>query len=366
MKRTDRKSNVFRKSGGRHLSASGASTSFADNGAGRDFRRTRRLFICALVSFLLALCGNVNAAPAPLTSLTLGHNAPLGGPQDIAARAFVAQIARALPQHFSIDVRGGLTVGNDGVIYQAVRLGAIDIAICGTSSFSDHIPALGVLDLPFLFRDRTHAAHVLDGPIGTELGAAFAPVGLINLAFGELGIRQLTNSRRPIRVPSDLDGLHLRVAPNDIYSLTFKTLGAEVVTMGIGEVYAGLRDGRIDGQENPLLVIQANHFADVQKYLSLSEHVYAATAVFMNAGVFAELTPDEQAVLRQAALAAAAASRVAGALSLRQAIEELAGSGIQITANFDRDAFVRALAPILPEFDRRFGADLIARIRATP
>jgi len=314
----------------------------------------------------MALCGNVCAATAPVINLTLGHNAPLGGPQDIAARAFVAEIVRAMPQHFSIDVRGGLTVGNDGAIYQAVRLGAIDIAICGTSSFSDQIPALGVLDLPFLFRDRTHAAHVLDGPIGTELGAAFAPVGLVNMAFGELGIRELTNSRHPIRTPADLAGLRLRVAPNDIYNLTFKTLGAEVIEMGIGEVYAGLRDGRIDGQENPLLVIQANHFADVQKYLSLSEHVYAATAVFMNAGVFGELSQDEQAALRQAARAAASASRVAGALSVRPAIEELARNGVQVTEKIDRDAFVKALVPILPEFDRRFGADLIARIRATP
>jgi tripartite ATP-independent transporter DctP family solute receptor len=320
----------------------------------------------ALLVFLVALCESVNAAPAPVTSLTLGHNAPLGGPQDIAARAFIAEITRAMPQHFSIDVRGGLTVGNDGAIYQAVRLGAIDIAICGTSSFSDQIPALGVLDMPFLFRDRSHASHVLDGPIGAELGAAFVPVGLLNLAFGELGIRQLTNSRRPIHTPADLEGLRLRVAPNDIYNLTFKTLGAEVIAMGIGEVYAGLRDGRIDGQENPLLVIQANHFADVQKYLSLTEHAYAATAVFMNASIFNELTPDEQAALRQAARTAAAASRAAGALSFRRAIEELEESGMQVSTNIDRDAFIKALAPIMPVFDRRFGADLIARIRATP
>jgi len=320
---------------------------------------------------LSALVGQAHAqtplaTPAPLVALVLGHNAPVDGPQEIAARAFVTEITQAMPGHFSIDLRGGLTVGNDSDIFQAVRLGAIDIAICGTSSFSNQVPALGVLDLPFLFRDQAHAAHVLDGPIGQELGKAFAPLGLINLAFGELGIRQLTNARHPIRTPQDLAGLRLRVAPNDIYTLTFQTLGAEVVPMGIGEVYAGLRDGRIDGQENPLLVIQANHFADAQKYLSLSAHFYAATAVFMNATSYAELAPDEQAALRQAGRAAAAASRTAGARGMRLAIEELRAQGIEITDHIDRDAFIQALAPMQPEFNRRFGADLIARIRATP
>jgi tripartite ATP-independent transporter DctP family solute receptor len=225
---------------------------------------------------------------------------------------------------------------------------------------------MGVLDVPFLFRDQAHAEHVLDGSIGEELGHALAKQGLVHLAFGELGIRQLTNNKHPVRTPADLSGLKLRIAPSDIYIMSFKALGAEVVSMGIGEVYNGLREGRIDGQENPLLVIQANHFGDVQKYVSLTGHVYAALAYFMNAQAYAQLTPGEQAAVRQAARASAEASRESSAASIRKATEDLRAKGIEVTEDVDRAAFIKALATTQPEFDRRFGAELISRIRATP
>lgn len=300
------------------------------------------------------------------TNLTLAHNAPIGGPQDIAAQAFVAEIERVAPHRFSIDVRGGITAGNDLDIFRSTKLGALDIAICSPLSFSNEVPAMGVLDMPFLFRDQAHAMHVLDGPVGDELGRALADQGLVSLAFGELGIRQLTNNKRPVRTPADLAGMKLRIAPSDVYVLSFKTLGAEVVSMGIGEVYNGLREGRIDGQENPLLVIQANHFDDVQKYVSLTGHVYASLAFFMNAQAFAQLTPGEQAAVRQAARASAAATREASAASIRKATQEMRAKGLEVTEDIDRAAFIKALAPAQPEFERRFGADLIARIRATP
>lgn len=321
---------------------------------------------------LLAMIGiaSARAQPvkqsAPTVTLTLAHNAPLGGPQDIAARAFVAAIEQAMPHHFAIDVRGGITVGNDADIFQTTRVGAVDIAICSTLSYASQVPELGVLDLPFLFRDQAHAARVLDGPIGDELGQAMAKHGLTHLAFGELGIRQLTNSKHPIRTPADLTGLRLRVAPSEIYVMSFKALGATLVSMGIAEVYAGLRDGRIDGQENPLLVIQANHFDDMQKYVSLSGHFYSALEIFMNAGSFEELDTDEKAAVVSAARAAAVASRAANAESMRKSVSELRAKGVQVNEDIDRDAFIKALAPAQPEFDRRFGADLIARIRATP
>jgi tripartite ATP-independent transporter DctP family solute receptor len=314
--------------------------------------------------------GSARAEPeqqsSPTISLTLAHNAPLGGPQDIAARAFVAAIEQTMPHHFAVDVRGGITVGNDADIFQTTRVGAVDIAICSTLSYASQVPELGVLDLPFLFRDQAHAARVLDGTIGTELGGEMAKHGLMHLAFGELGIRQLTNNKHPIRTPADLAGLRMRVAPSEIYVLSFKTLGAQLVSMGIGEVYAGLRDGRIDGQENPLLVIQVNHFDDVQKYLSLSGHFYAALEIFMNASSWQELDTDEKAAVVRAAHAAGAASRAANAESMKKSVAEIRTKGLQVNDDIDRDAFIKALAPAQPEFDRRFGADLIARIRATP
>jgi tripartite ATP-independent transporter DctP family solute receptor len=303
---------------------------------------------------------------AAAVPLVLGHNAPLGGPQDAAARSFVAELNRLMPGHFLVDLRGGLTVGTDADIFQQVRIGAVDVAICATLSFSNQVPELGVLDMPFLFRDRTHVSHVLDGPIGDQIGHALVEQGLANLAYGELGFRQLTNNVRPVAKAADLEGLKLRIAPSDLYVMSFKAMGATTVAMGIGEVFGGLRDGRIDGQENPLQVIKANRFDEVQKYLSLTGHVYAATMYLMNASALAELSPEEQAAIRQAARVSAAASRAAGAEQDRKLAQLLQQSGMMVTTEIDRDSFIKALAPAQPEFERRFGADLIARIRATP
>ncbi|MDR3440375.1 TRAP transporter substrate-binding protein [Telmatospirillum sp.] len=319
----------------------------------------------AILCGLLGLLAWTTAAHAE-TDLTLAHNAPIGGPQDIGAQAFVAEIERLMPHHFSIDVRGGITVGNDLDIFHETKLGAVDIAIVSPLAFTSEVPAMGVLDLPFLFRDPTHAAHVLDGPVGDELGQTLTDQGLVHLAFGELGIRQLSNNKRAVRVPGDVAGLKLRVAASENYVLSFKTLGAEVSSMGIGEVYNGLREGRIDGQENPLLVIQANHFDDVQKFVSLTGHVYSALAYFANAHSFAQLTPAEQAAVRQAARVSAEATRATSAASIRKATEELRAKGVDVTETVDREAFIKALQPIQPDFERRFGAELISRIRATP
>lgn len=300
------------------------------------------------------------------TPLVLGHNSPVGGPQDLGARSFAAELDRLMPDHFVVDIRGGSTVGIDADVFQQVKLGALDMAICATLSFSNQVPELAVLDLPFLFRDRTHVAHVLDGPIGDQLGEALARQQVTGLAFGELGFRQLTNNRRPVTEPADLAGLKLRMAPSDIYLLSFKTLGATTVSMNVTDVFAAARDGRIDGQENPLAVIKANRFDEVQKYLSMTGHFYAATAYMINSAVFAKLTPEEQAAVRQAARISAAQGRTVAAEQDSKLIKDMQAEGVQVTVTVDRDAFVKALAPVQPEFDRRFGADLIARIRATP
>lgn len=325
-------------------------------------RRMRWAILHGMALVCLAWAATARAE----VELTLAHNAPIGGPQDIAAQAFVAELERIAPRHFLIDVRGGLTVGTDFDIFRSTRLGALDIAICSPLSFAGEVPEFGVLDVPFLFRDAVHAAHVLDGPIGDELGQILAKQGLVNLGFGELGIRQLTSNKGLVSKPADLAGLKLRVAPSDVYVTAFKALGANVVSMGIGDVYNALREGRIDGEENPLMVIQANRFDEVQKYVSLTGHVYSALAYFMNAQAYARLSPDEQAAVRQAARASARVTREASAESIRKAVQDLKAKGVEVNESVDREAFINALAPAQPEFERRFGASLLNRIRATP
>jgi len=318
-----------------------------------------------LVSFVvfLTLAGVVGARAEQ--KLTLGHTGVGVSPTLFAANAFVAEIKRRLPGRFTIDDRGGSTRGGDVNIWEGVKVGAIDMAILATPSIVPSVPELGVLDVPFLFRDSAHVAKVLDGAIGRNLGAKINGQGVVFLGFADYGFRQFTNSKRPIRSPSDVAGLKIRVIQNPVMEMIFKTLGAEVVPLPFTGIYGALDDGRVDGQENPLPTIVAYQFDHVQKFVSLSAHIFTPLIIMVNADAYKRLKPGEQAALQAAARAATMATRRAVAENEKAIIAGFKQKGLIVTEKVDRDAFVAALAPLQPEWEKRFGADLLKRIAET-
>lgn len=297
--------------------------------------------------------------------LTLGHTGVGVSPTLFAADAFVAEIKRRLPERFTIDDRGGSTRGGDVNLWEGVKVGAIDMAILATPSIVPFVPELGVLDVPFLFRDSAHVYKVLDGPIGRNLGARINSHGVVFLGFADYGFRQFTNSRRPIRSPADVAGLKIRVIPNPVMETIFKTLGAEVVPLPFPGIYGALDDGRADGQENPLPTIVAYRFDHVQKFVSLSAHIFTPLIIMINGDTYKGLKPAERAALQAAAHAATVATRKAVLENEKSIIAGFRKNGINVTEKVDREAFVAALAPLQPEWERRFGADLLKRIAET-
>ncbi|MDR3436145.1 DctP family TRAP transporter solute-binding subunit [Telmatospirillum sp.] len=298
-------------------------------------------------------------------TLILGHNSPPDGPHSIGAKIFAAELERLLPGRFRIDEKGGVTLGPEPDLWDAIRLGTIDLALITSISLAPQVPEIEILNLPFLFRDSDHAAKVLDGPIGQSLEAKLGKAGVVVLAWGELGFRHITTSGRPVRVPSDLAGLKIRIVPNPIYRQTFLALGADPVEMFLPDLYNALKEGVVDGEENPLLVFRANHLDDVQKYVSLTRHFYNPLIFMMNTDAFAALTGKEQAAIRAAAKAGAAATRDAVARYESRAIAALRSRGVEVIDTVDRDAFEKALAPLEPTFDKMFGAEQLQRIRET-
>jgi tripartite ATP-independent transporter DctP family solute receptor len=318
---------------------------------------------------IIVLAAAVMLAGAPSAraaqNLTLGHAANGINTIEIAAGTFISEVERKLPGHFKIDEKGGSTLGDEVDAWEAVKIGAIDLAIVATTSIAPLVPQLGVFDVPFLFRDSDHVAKVLDGPIGRELGASVNDHGVVLLAYIDRGARQMTNSKRPIQGPADVTGLKMRVIPNPIFELTFKALGALVEPMPISSVYGALRDNRIDGEENSLLSIKGYHFDRVQRFLSLTAHSYTPTVILINADLYKHLKPEERSVFAAAARAATRASRQAVIEKEKPLIGTYRQEGITVMETVDRDAFIAALAPLEPEWERRFGADLLKRIRET-
>jgi TRAP-type transport system periplasmic protein len=194
------------------------------------------------------------------------------------------------------------SAGGDLQATQALRAGTQEMVCTSSSPLVGIVKELGVFDLPFLFANEKEADAVLDGPAGVYFNKKLEEVGLVNLAYWENGFRNLTNNKRPVNKVEDFDGVKVRVMQNNIFLDTFKTLGTNAVPMNFGEVFTALETKTIDGQENPFVTIETSKFSEVQKYLSVTRHAYTPFLILYSKKLWDQLTPQEQAVLREAAI----------------------------------------------------------------
>lgn len=321
----------------------------------------------------LWIAGSIIAASALLSPhpviasprmISLAFNSQLQAPQQFGSDEFRRKLLALAGKRIIIDQRGSGALGSENAILAATQSGAVDMSVISGGVVSAVVPALGVFDIPFLFRDAAHAKAVAQGPVGAAIAAKFADKGLTLLALGKQGFRHITNSKRPIRTPDDLKGLKIRLIPNEMYLMSFKALGAEAVPMEFPLVYAAMKDGRLDGQENPIPTIANSRFYEVQKYITLDAHTFAPVAFVANRAMFEQLDPADQAVLIAAAKAAAEATWQAQLDDKK--LEDLRKGGMEVIDKFDRQPFVDAIKSLDPEFEKRFGKDLIAAIRSTP
>ena len=183
-----------------------------------------------------------------------------------------------------IDVRDfpGGTLGGDIANVSSLQGGTLDLIVLNAGLLVGVSKEFAVVDLPFMFNDPKEADAIVDGPIGKKLFDLLPPKGLVGLAYWELGFRNVTNSKRPLAKLEDFSGLKLRVLQSPLFIDTFTALGANPVPMPFPEVYTALEQKVVDGQENPITVIVDSKFQEVQKYLSLTKHIYNPQAVIMS------------------------------------------------------------------------------------
>ncbi len=168
-----------------------------------------------------------------------------------------------------------------------------------TTSLAGIVKEFGLVDFPFAVANFAQADALLDGPLGQALIAKLPEKGLVALGYWDLGFRNVTNSKRPITKGEDLDGLKIRVIPNPVFLDTFKAFKANPVPMPFAELYGALESKAVDGQENPFAVILSNKFFEVQKYVSATNHVYAANIVLVSKRFWDKLSPAEQKILQR-------------------------------------------------------------------
>jgi tripartite ATP-independent transporter DctP family solute receptor len=308
-------------------------------------RKTRMLAsIFGALAMTLA-AASAGQAQEPLKLRISGEN-PLAGLDLQMAERFANNLETALGDGFEHEFFHTQALGNEVVHLQMIRTGQIDVYPMGSDAVQLD-PKWAIFDMPFLFKDREAVSRLLDGEIGEELRKSMREAANLEvLAFGEIGFRIITNNVRPVAKPEDLQGIKLRVPGSETRMLTFQTYGAAPVTMNLGELYLALQNGTVDGQENPLAGTMSRSFNEVQKYFSLSNHVYTPVTLVMNGDKYDSLTPEQQQAVKAAALEAAQYTRGLGAEADVKLLEQIKTEGKVEVNEIDLAAFQEASKPV--------------------
>ena len=303
------------------------------------------------------------ANAAAQTTMRISISVAQNSHQGVAIDTFAREVEKRTSGRYKIQTFYSGSLGGERESIEAVQLGTQELTFSSTGPVPNFVPEARILDIPFLFRDKAHARAVLDGAIGQEMLGKFESKGFKALAWGENGVRHMTNNKRAVNAPDDLKGLKMRTMENPVHVTAYKGLGIVTTPMAFPEVFTALQQGTVDGQENPLSVIMAAKFDQVQKHLSLTGHVYSPAIFLMNKGSFDKLsTADKQAFL-DAAKEAVKVNRARVDEDDAKGVAELRSKGMQVVENVDKGKFVSTLAPVNAEFERQFGKANIDRIR---
>jgi TRAP-type transport system periplasmic protein len=309
------------------------------------------------------LAGTALSAQAQ-TILKLGHVLAKGSHYDIGANKFCEDIEKGTAGRYKCQIFVGSALGGEREQIEAVQLGTQDMVITSTGPVGNFVPEIKVVDVPFLFRDYDHARKVLDGAIGQDMLTKFSAHGLMALAWSENGFRHMTNNKRAIVSASDAAGLKMRTMENKVHMEGYRTFGILPTPMAFPEVFGALQQGVVDGQENPIPVILASKFSQVQKHLSLTGHVYSPALILTSPRVWSKLSEADKKVFSDAAKASAAATRKKVNDDEANGIAQLEKEGMQVVKQVNGASFRDATKPAYANYAKEFGADRIAAIQA--
>ena len=319
----------------------------------------RRVTMLAGFAFGVATAFAAGGQTALKINIALAQNSHYG----VAIDTFAREVERRTGGRYRIQTFYSGALGAERESVEGVQLGTLDLTLTSTGPLPNFVPEVAILDIPFLFRDYAHARAVLDGPIGQELLGKFPAKGMVGLAWAENGFRHMTNSRHPVNVPDDLRGLKMRTMENPIHIEAYRQFGIQPTPMAFTEVFTALQQGTVDGQENPLSVITAAKLDQVQKYLSLTGHVYSPAVFLMNKAQWDKLSAADKQAFLEAAREGVRANRARVDDDESKAVADLRTKGMTVTENIDRTKFQAALAPAYVDFGKRFGQQNIDRIR---
>ena len=284
----------------------------------------------------LAVAGLLGSAAAPAVgqdvqerTIKFGHLNNTDHPVSMGVKRFAELVEKKSGGKMKVQEFPASTLGNEMQQQSALQGGVQEMTAPATTSLVGIVKEFGVIDFPFSISSYQQADALLDGPLGQALIAKLPEKGLVSLGYWDLGFRNVTNSRRAIAKPEDLDGLKLRVIPNPVFIDTFKAFKANPVPMPFAELYGALESKAVDGQENPFAVILSNKFFEVQKFVSATNHVYATNIILVSKRFWDKLSPAEQKIMQDAANESRSYQREVSRAAAQKAVAELQAKGMQ-------------------------------------
>ena len=292
------------------------------------------------------------------TEIKFGHVGEPGSLFAASAEEFARRANAKLGSKAKVVVFGSSQLGGDKELLQKLKLGTVDMALPSTV-MSSEVDLVGIFEMPYLVKDRDHMKKIEKEIVWPTLAPAAEKKGIKIIAVWENGYRHITNSKRPINGPDDLKGLKLRVPEGKWRVKMFQAYGANPSPMKFSEVFTALQTGVMDGQENPFTQIYSAKFQEVQKYLSLSGHVYTPAYVTVGTKKWASLPDDVRKILEDTAMETQAFVYATAAKDDTDLLGKLKAAGMQVN-EVNKDAFIAASKPIYQEFGKEVpGADAL-------
>ena len=315
------------------------------------FRRTLIATLAALATTtLLPLAAQAQDIKPRI--IRFGYGLVENSNQGSAVKVFADAVEKGSGGKMRLRVVGAAALGSDVQMQQALIGGAQEMMVGSTATLVGIVKEMALWDTPFLFNNGAEADAILDGPVGQKVMAKMPEKGLVGLVYWENGFRNLTNSKRPITKAEDLNGVKLRVMQNPVYLESFNALGANAIPMAFSELFGALETKTVDGQENPFNTILSSKFYEVQKYVSVTNHVYSPWIVMVSKKYWDGLSKDEQKVLMDAAKASRDFERKDTRAEAAKAVADLKSKGMEVNevssaeVNRMRDKLTRVNATI--------------------
>lgn len=250
-------------------------------------------------------------------------------------------------------------LGDGASMVQGLTQGTIDIGVTGTAYFSGLVPEIEVFQLPFIFDNLQEARKAVDGEAGKIIIKKFESKGITGLCFWENGFRELSNNVREVSTPADMEGIKMRTLPSQVQVETWKTLGALPTSIDASELYTALQQGTVAAQENPLHEIVARKLYEVQKYISLTDHVYTPYFMGISTVTWNKLSQEQKDIIVKAALLGQKVQREQNEQTTEKSLKVIKDYGCTVVENPDKDAFKAKTADVWNIFRQEFGSELI-------